>query len=178
MTHYVSPPEKVIPWLCYEESLTEKLKKTTGDASIQVLGYGLQRPHSWEKRVLGIQEPLEFIREIVMYSHEARCWYARTIAPESTYQIHPDFFARLEKNALHVMLFQEELAVRKSMHCYGVGKKELEFSWVKRFVSPLDMNLSENNLPLWVRRCCFLIGGKEPFYLVEIFLPQFWDLIT
>ena len=178
MTHEVNPPEKLIPWLGYEDSLTEKLKQTTGDASIQVLGYGLQRLHGWERRVLGIQEPLEFIREIVMYSRETRCWYARTIAPESTYQVHHDFFARLEKNALHVMLFQEKRAVRQSMQCYGISKKELEFAWVKPFVVPQDATHSESHLTLWVRRCSFLIGGKAPFYLVEIFLPQFLDLIT
>src|SRR3990167_3210346 len=112
MTNYSNPPEKLIPWLCYEASLTEKLKETTGDASIQVLGQGLRRPIWWEKKVLGLHEKLVFMREIVMYSHETRCWYARTLVPESTHQAHHDFFARLEKNALHVMLFQEKLAVR------------------------------------------------------------------
>lgn len=178
MTNYVNPPENLIPWLTYEDSLTEKLKATTGDASIQVLGQGLQRPNWWDKQVLGIQESLEFTREIVMYSHETRCWYARTVAPESCYQAHHDFFARLEKNALHVMLFQEKRAVRKSMECYAITYNELEFHWVKAFIFQRDLHHSTKDSVLWVRRCCFLIEGKEPFYLVEIFLPQFLDLLA
>lgn len=178
MTNYVPHPEKLIPWLLYEKSLTEKLKSTTGDASIQVLEFGLRRPSWWDKKVLGIQEKLVFVREIVMYSHEISCWYARTIVPETTYQVHQDFFASLEKNALHVMLFQEKLAVRKSMQCDAISQNELEYYWVKRFVPDCYVNDSSSSLTLWVRRCCFLIGGKEPFYLVEIFLPQFLDLIA
>ena len=178
MVNDVSPPEKLSPWLFHEDSLTEKLKSTTGNSSIQVLGQGLFMPSAWDKEILGISEGLEFVREIIMYSHERRCWYARTLAPELTYQVHHDFFSRLERNALHVMLFQDRLAVRQSMTCYAISKNEPEFYWVKPFLFSHEAEYGFNSVMLWVRRSCFLIGGKEPFYLLEIFFPEFLDLLV
>ena len=178
MSNYVNPPEKLISWLCYEESLTEKLKDKTGDASIHVLGHQLCIPSAWERNVLGIQDPLEFVREIVMFSGETRCWYARTIAPDSTYQANKPFFSRLEQNSLNIMLFHEKLATRQTLDCYSISKNELEFSWVKSLVSSYCATSGIDNLTLWVRRSCFMIGGKMPFYLIEIFLPEFLDLLA
>ncbi len=178
MTNEIDFPEQLIPWLFHEDSLTQKLKLSTGDASIQVLSQGLKRADWWDKQVLGFQEQRKFSREIIMSSHKTCCWYARMIAPESTYQRHHDFFMRLETSALHVMLFQEKLAVRKSMKCYAISNNELEFYWVKSLISKPTMNHVVDNVCLWARRCCFLLGGKEPLYLVEIFLPQFLDLLA
>lgn len=173
----VNPPEKLIPWLFCEDSLTEKLRTTTGDASIKLLKQDLCSPDVWAQNESDLNDNLTFTREILMYSHDVCCWYARTIASESTFKSQQDFFSRLEKNALHVMLFEEKLALRQSMQCYSISYKDLEFAWVRPFLPNYNSDYVMANLILWVRCACFLIDGKSPFYLVEIFLPQFWDVI-
>ena len=178
MTTYINPPEKLLPWLCHETSLTEKLKECTGEASLHVLGHVSLIPGHWERNVLGIQDQMEFVREIVMYSGETRCWYARTIVAQSIYEANRDFFSRVEQNGLSVVLFHEKCANRLSLDCYSISKKDIDFSWVTSLLSPLYTSQELDQLSLWVRRSSYSIAPKSHFYLVEIFLPDFLDLIV
>ena len=113
-----------------------------------------------------------------MYSGQTRCWYARTIASETTYLGNKHFFDRIEQNTLTVLLFHEKLAIRKTLDCYSITKNEQEFNWVKSFLPQQVINHNVDNETLWVRRSCYEIGGKMPFYLVEIFLPGFLELLV
>ena len=76
------------------------------------------------------------------------------------------------------MLFQEKLAVRQSLAYYAIRRHDREFDWVSPFLSSEVTNHSPDTFTLWGRCACFLIANKAPFYLFEIFLPQFLDLIV
>ena len=172
-------PEKLLPWLTRDTSLTDHLFALTGEASLQLVSHLWLRSDWWDQYVLSIKQQTLLRREIVMISQKTPCWYARTIAEESTYQAYPEFFARLEHGSLNTLLFKEQLAVRESKVIYSVTKDNLEFYWIKQALSHLHYpaTILPLDCELWGRRSRFLIDGQAPFYLIEFFLPGLLDLI-
>ena len=175
----LAPPAALLPWVLYEDSLTDKLTALTGEATLLVLNSQWVNAGWWERHVLH-QEGLCFQREIMMTSQQQVCWYARTLVAESVFNQHRDFFERLESNSLNILLFREKKAVRDSMICYSVTREHFEFIWVQHALSMLRHEpefVFPSELQLWGRRSCFLIDGQSPFYLIEFYCPTFLNVM-
>lgn len=159
-----TPSADLLPWLSHQSSLTDKLKANSGDARLEVLSQQWALANWWDKYTLGLSCDKVMHRNILMYSRQTPCWYARTIIPKETYQTNHSFFDRLKHESLGVIVFKEPCVKRHLLLNYAINKQCLEYHWL---LSPL----SEKNAELWVRLSVFTIANTSAFYLVEILLP-------
>ena len=154
----------LLPWITYEDSLTERLHQKAGDARLEVLGQQWEAPNWWDKQVLHIKTEPVFHREILMWSGKEACWYARTILPKETYRAEPSFFDRLQNESMGELIFNESRIKRAYLMHYPICKQSIEYSW-------LSQAMHGNATVLWVRASAFVLQGKFPFYLLETLLP-------
>ncbi|KTD20812.1 4-hydroxybenzoate synthetase [Legionella lansingensis] len=165
LTFACSPPAELLPWLIYEQSLTDKLKREVGEAKLSVLKQRWNSPIWWDRFILDLSpSQLVIHREILMCANDTTCWYARTIIPEHSYQANPGFFARLKQESLGSIIFNTAAVKRHQMFYYPVNSSSLEYHWCCDF-------LTERCDYLWARLSVFSLMKDDPFYLVEILLP-------
>lgn len=158
------PPNELITWLCHQNSLTVKLRTQTGHAELEVLEQHWTLPSWWDKFALGLPTEAVLHRNIVMFSKQIPCWFARTIVPERTYCENSQFFDRLTQESLGVIIFNEPKIERTQLLNYPINKNCIEYHWIP----PLIMNKNEQ---VWIRLSVFTIAEITRFYLVEILLP-------
>jgi chorismate--pyruvate lyase len=158
------PPNELIPWLCHQHSLTDKLRTESGHAQLEVLGQHWTLPSWWDKFTLGL--PIEAVlhRNILMFSQQTPCWFARTIVPEHSYRENRQFFNRLAQESLGVIIFNEPKIKRTQLLNYQINENCIEYHW-------LPSSLINKNKQVWVRLSTFTIAELSSFYLVEILLP-------
>lgn len=173
---FLSVSEKVadqlLPWLMHTSgSLTKKLKEQTGDAQLQLLQQSWSRAAYWDKQVLGLDNSQLFKREVIMYSNHRPCWYAKTIIPENCYFADEAFFNQLQQGKLTTLVFDEPRVKRKKLFHYAITSQCLEYFWVDAF------NPSKES-PLWLRFSIFEFLESQEFYLIEIFLANFFEVIA
>lgn len=161
-----SPPEWLKEWLLEEGSLTAKLQKITGASALKPLRNNWQKPDWWANHVLLHQEDKVFQREIIISSHGLPCWYARTIIPSSTYYTFCDIFEKLATKSLGDIIFSEPHIERTALCFYKVEKENIEYYWPKKY----HLKVQEG---MWTKLSHFMIDARFPFYLSEIFLPEF-----
>lgn len=154
----------LLPWITYEDSLTERLQEKAGYARLQVIGQRWDKPNWWDQQVLHIRNGVVFHREIVMWAGQDACWYARTIIPEATYKADFALFDRLQKESLRELIFNEPRVTRAYMMHYPICKQSIEYTWLSQL-------MHSNATVLWVRASAFIIQDKFPFYLLETLLP-------
>lgn len=164
------PPARLLPWLLHTSSLTEKLKKETGEAKLTVLSQQWCAPNWWDRYVLDLAESQVLHRDIVMSTHELPCWYARTIIPETSYKAHETFFSRLEKESLGAIIYNTEGVRRDSLLYYAIDRNCLEFYWFS--------HKEKDETLLWGRRSILYCNKGTPFFLMEIFLPGLLKVIS
>lgn len=158
------PPEELKPWLNYQTSLTDKLKRLTGDAELEVLSQEWSLASWWDKFTLGLSCEKILLREILMLSQGTPCWYARTIIPESTYLANQVLFSRLKQESLGQLIFNEAGIRRTQLLTYAVDHHSLEYNWIPAV-------LRDESSEYWLRLSNFTIDDSAAFCLVEIFLP-------
>ena len=154
----------VLRWLTYQDSLTANLQVLANNVSLQILSQGWKGIGWWDNKVLNLTGNEVFIREILMSANKEPCWYARTIIPDITYKSAPDFFNRLGKESLNMLIFNETKVKREKLSYYAISNQTLEYYW-------LSSELHNNQSTLWVRISSFVFNKKFPFYLIEILLP-------
>lgn len=161
--------DSLLPWLKHQESLTDRLRTKAGNVHLEVLGQYWTSPNWWDKQVLHIQDEAVLHREILMWSADEPCWYARTIIPKTTYNANSEFFERLKNESLGLLIFNQPKVKRVSFVYYPIDSNSIEYHWLKE--------ITENDSPiLWVRMSIFTIENHDstkdlPFCLVEIMLP-------
>jgi chorismate--pyruvate lyase len=160
----IQPPKVLSSWLTHDSSLTEKLRAETGNARIEVLEQRWVFPDWWDKNVLKMSPEAVFHREIIMWSNERPCWYARTIIPYECYQRDTLFFNRLESENLGQLIYNNPNVKRTSLLNYPINSQSLEYHWLDRFQH-------QDAQYLWVRLSTLTLHHSFHFYLVEIFLP-------
>ncbi|MDP3269128.1 MAG: chorismate lyase [Legionella sp.] len=151
-------------WRDYEFSLTDKLNACAGNSVLEVLSQQWNPPSWWNRHFLKIDE-LVFERNIIMRAQDKACWFARTIIPETCFNLDPFFFKRLEKESVRNLIFNESRVCRLERSVYPVDKKCIEFGWIKPFIS------SENDI-IWARLAKFSFHKTGFFYLVELLFPE------
>lgn len=158
------PPLELQPWLVYEESLTQKLCETAGDAQLEVLGQHWESPDVWDSSALKLSNVSVMHREILMRAHNTPCWYARTILPDTTFQANLTLFERLKTEPLGHLIFNGTEIQRASLIHYMISSTSPEYGW-------LNESMHQKNLHLWMRLSEFIVNDHHSFFLAEILLP-------
>jgi chorismate--pyruvate lyase len=158
---------RLLSWLTYEHSLTERLNKNLKKpARLELLSQRWLSATWWDNYVLKIKKESVLHRDIIMWADEA-CWYARTILPVSTYHVLPSFFDRLQNESLGQLIFNDPMIKRVEMIYYSVNKSSLEYYWLKKAL--VDVEIFEEEY--WLRFSSFVVNDLSPFFLIEIVLP-------
>lgn len=165
----VKESEFLKSWLECQDSLTDKLKTKVGQIDLELLTQQWTTPNWWDKYVLSIQDDTIFQREIIMKNQGMVYWYARSVIPQTCYNLEPEFFDRLEKESIRNLIFGESKVRRLPLLCYPVDKMNLEFYWVKKYIS-------SSYASLWVRLTELVFLEQNSFYLIEILLPELENL--
>ncbi len=163
-------PSSLLPWLMYQDSLTEKLREKSGDARLQVLAEYWGAPDWWDKHVLHCNNEAVFHREILMWAWEKPCWHARTIIPYTTYHAHRALFSRLDKESLGTLIFNTPDIKRINMLYYPINEQSIEYSWL----NPLMLN---HEKIAWVRLSTFIVADRLPFFLTETLLSGLMEYL-
>lgn len=157
-------------WLMHNTSLTEKLYEKSGHTRLDV------RLHEWKPRCwwstyyLNISSYRVLTREILMYSQDQPCWYARTLIPEHTYERSKALFNRLNQLSLGKILFADFGIKRSWGRVFSLSRDDALYYWPQSYV---DFD-AEN---VWCRLAEYLTDTNEPFYLIEILLPNLMDVL-
>ena len=159
-----APAASLLPWLVYEQSLTQKLEAITGDARLQVLNQDWELPDAWDQSILKLNNKQVLHRQIIMWAYDLPCWYARTIIPDTTWQSGTTLFERLKTESLGHLIFNGNEIQRVSLKHYLITPSSSEYHW-------LSESWHTGASELWVRLAEFVVYGKEPFFLIEILLP-------
>ncbi|MCX7116803.1 MAG: chorismate lyase [Legionellales bacterium] len=157
-------PSFLIPWLTEQGAITDRLIQESGDAQLEVLIQAFRSTNAWEEQVLHLKKEEIFYREILMWSHKTRCWFARTLIPKDTYQSDLLFFGRLQHETLGALIYDEPRVKRGERFCYSIGKESIEYHG-------LTSAMHEFSDVLWARRSVYTFQEQGDFYLLEIFLP-------
>lgn len=166
----IPEPKGLTPWLHCEYSLTEKLEKQNGSADLELLSQDWVIPSSWERQVLNNTDCRVFQREIMMRSQGREYWYARTLIPQSCYELNPQFFNRLQNESIKNLIFDNPEVTRQELLSYAVNAHCLEFYWVKKYLNHLKGII-------WVRFADYLFADKSHFYLLELLLPELEQIV-
>jgi len=167
----MQPPKRLVGWLNCESFLTQKLKELTGDATLKVLHQSMSPTNAWEREILLVNDPGVLRRDILMYSNDTPCWYARTVVADSTYAANTELFARLNHETLGHLIFFDTQITRSSIEKYSISASSIEYSW-------LPAALSQSARILWMRKSTFHIHKTWPLFLMEIYLPGLVQLIA
>jgi chorismate lyase len=158
------PPKNLSVWLSHRASLTEKLKRESGEAELQVLNQTWNQPNWWDKFTLELGITPVLHRDVLMFSHQLPVWFARTIIPLYCYEANKQIFNRLRNESLGGIVFNEPTFERVHLLNYAIDENCLEYQW-------LPDALKASKQPLWLRLSTFTNVGELKFYLVEILLP-------
>lgn len=161
--------KQFLEWIVYQNPLTDKLQKATGDAQLELLSQEWKKTDEWGDQLLEIHDECIFQREIMMKSHGVAYWYARSIIPQACYEIDSTFFDRLKKESIKYLIFDNEQVARINFITYPVDSYSLEMSWVKKYIKNIEGIL-------WVRISEFSFQKAASFYLIEIMLPELGEI--
>lgn len=164
MINAKAAPPSLLPWLRYQQSLTERLQGMSGDASLEVLAERWETADRWDQTMLHLGPGRIFHREIQMLAWGEPCWYARTIIPEQTFDADKPRFHRLKHESLGALIFNDAKVKRAWMTHYPIGPKSLEYLW-------LTKAMHGDAAELWMRLSMFVLNEHLPFFLAEILLP-------
>ena len=170
LTQY-KPPDKLLSWLTYPECLTAKLQIESGHAKLQLLSQQWASPDVWDRCVLNLHIEPVLHREILMWSADYPCWYARTIVPKTTYDKNPILFNRLKHQSLGQLIFQDKCINRHDMMHFYITEQSMEYAW-------LHQAMHQNSIVLWGRYSALMLHTIWPLFLIEIFLPGLLTVMT
>ena len=161
-----SLPYDLREWLTDSGSLTKRLQSVSEQAvNVELLHYDWHTALPEES--LFLQQPLRRIqleREVLLCDGDRPEIYARTIIPQSTYQVLPSRFDNLGTKPLGQMLFDEPTLSRSDIEVACLTSQH----WLYQLATEwLDIRPDI----LWARRSCFYLNGN-PVLVCEIFLPS------
>ncbi|WHI44909.1 chorismate--pyruvate lyase family protein [Microbulbifer sp. JMSA004] len=158
------PPNTLVPWLTYSDSLTAALKQQSGgDFYVRVLYQGWQPPRPEEVRALGLNPSSRaLIREVLLYGCGQPWVYARSVLPERSLQGKSRNLRSLDARPLGELLFSEP----------GIRRGEITLNLLQKSPGCADRELGDKDFEVWGRRSVFWLRDK-PLLVAEAFLPNF-----
>ncbi len=180
MTEHPEPATLLKPWLDYQASLTEKLKVVTGQACLDILNQSWEANDQWDAEKLKLNNTTVMHRDILMWSCNTPCWYARTILPLSTYEANQGLFDRLKTEYLGQLILNNADIQRVSFKQTPITEASLEYEWlmgIKTMANYLVKWKQEGPLELWMRLSEFQVRKSHSFFLAEILLPGLLEVI-
>ncbi|WP_444929061.1 chorismate--pyruvate lyase family protein [Microbulbifer sp. SSSA002] len=158
------PPDTLLPWLTYSDSLTAALKQQSGgDFYVRVLYQGWQPPRPEEGRALGLHPGSRaLIREVLLYGCGQPWVYARSVLPERSLQGKSRNLRSLDSRPLGELLFSEP----------GIRRGEITLNLLQKSANCPDRELGDRGSEVWGRRSIFWLRDK-PLLVAEAFLPHF-----
>ncbi|MDR3442360.1 MAG: chorismate lyase [Legionella sp.] len=160
-----------LEWVNYQLPLTDKLRTAKGEAQLELISQEWINTDLWCKNLLDIQTESVYQREIIMKSHDVAYWYARSIIPQSCYDLDPAFFDRLKNESIKNLIFGNERVSKINSINYPIDNQCVEFYWVKKYIDSVQGTL-------WLRVAEFSFQQTESFYLVEIMLPELGEIAS
>ncbi|MFQ5469136.1 MAG: chorismate--pyruvate lyase family protein [Gammaproteobacteria bacterium] len=158
-------PDKLIPWLFDEGSLTRRLQtRCIGPFSVILLHQQWGMPMHNERLVLGMAERTTgLIRHVMLKCGNTPCVFARTVVPARTLQGRQRRLSQLGERPLGAMLFADKRVTRGGLQIAMLDKKHGLFKIATE-------TLARTPREIWGRRSVFYFGEK-PLLVNEIFLP-------
>lgn len=161
------PPFFLQQWLDYPVSISDRLKNKSGKIRLEVLTHSWSYPLDIWDHIILQSTTLFFRREIIMWANQHACWYARTLIPQTTYEIHKKFFNDLDTKPLGELIWNNSAIQRTQMQQFCIEENQPEHLIFKK--------MGYNAPILWGRCSTFGIQSTTNplnFFLLEIFLPD------
>lgn len=157
-------PEGLQSWLNCDSAITPQLKAMTGDARLDILNQIWLPSDWWMQQLLGLERgTVTFGRDIVMWSQDTACWFARTLIPQACYELQPEFFNQLRTKSMATLLYNESRVQKTNRLIYPIDRHCLEYYWLPDHLRPKQS--------LWMRVTQYQFLERGYLYLNELFLP-------
>lgn len=161
-------PDYLHAWLYATTALTKHLRTICQESSVTVLEQGLKPANWWERYVLSCEQPV-FRRDVLISAQKKPYWFARTIIPQSTFQQHSESFNRLQRETITALIYDNDRIKREHLNVFCINKESAAFYW-------LDPSLRNQEKQLWGRMAQYCFDGRDPFFIVELFLSSMKDI--
>lgn len=153
-----------LPWLGHRPSLTKRLTEMSKQQCyVMVMYQGWDKPYQDELAILGLEDELSWVREVVLYCDKQAMVFARSIFPRALFE-NDGRFHHLGAQGLGTELFKDPNIQREDIEVATVNKKHLLFNHCQKMVE----NSAEE---LLARRSIFSIK-KQQLLVCEVFLPH------
>lgn len=149
-------------WLCYEGSLTQRLKSVSGHFEVRLLGQQEMRPHEEEYQRLS-QPSSAVVREVLLYCDNKPWVFARSIFTKSAEKNEQLQLSELGNRSLGDSLFQRDDLTSGPIEIAEVAKSHI--------VGQLNQQWYHQAQTLFGRRRIFSTSG-EHLLVSEIFLTS------
>lgn len=159
-------PEKYLPWLLDQASLTERIiDRCRGNFCVQLLDQRRVRPLRNEAEALGMRPGTRaIVRQVQLVCGDTPWVYARTVIPPRTLARKSHRFTRLGARSLGAMLFADPSMKRGEVEITCLTPSDQLYHLAMR-------EQHERPELIWGRRSLFHLGGK-PLLVCEFFLPD------
>lgn len=163
-------PEKILPWLLYPASLTERIvNRCRQQFHVQLLSQERIRPLRNEAMALGMHlNRCTIVRQVQLVCGNTPWVYARTIIPPRTLARKFHRFTHLGTHSLGSMLFADPTMERGAVEVTCLTPADRLYNLAAR-------HLRNKPETIWGRRSVFRLSGK-PLLVCEFFLPDIAEL--
>lgn len=156
-------------WLLEQGSLTQRLKATSKNFSVQPLLQTRSRPAHDEAYLLGLlAHQKDWVREVMLMDGNASKVFAHSVLPSKS--LHGDWqgLVRLGNQPLGAALFANPCIVRTPLQFKKLSRQHALYRQATKYLP---------NLPsvLWARRSIFRLNQSRAMLVTEVFLPAVLD---
>ena len=149
-------------WLCFEGSLTQRLKSNCGHFEVRLLGQQEMLPHDEECRRLKQSQPA-VVREVLLYCDGKPWVFARSIFAKSAENNEQLQLSELGNRSLGDSLFQREDLTSGPIEVATVAESHV--------IGKLNQQWFSQSKPLLGRRRIFSTAGEQ-LLVSEVFLTS------
>jgi len=159
--------ENIYKWLVMPKNLTETIKETGVQFSLDLLSESFDKPYDDENNAFHkypIDTSSSFVRKVFLKGDNEPMIFARVIVPEQTYINYKSEFVTLGSKAIgNALLHHDKQVIR------GDFEYKLLSSSDKIFNEIVELNCTNKEDGLWARRSVFILP-KGYLLITEVFL--------
>lgn len=159
--------ENIYNWLVMPNNLTETIKKTGANFSLNLLNQSFDKPYVDEIGAFHnypVDASYSLVRKVFLEGDTHPMIFARVIIPEETYLNYHDAFSNLGNSAIgNALLYNDKRVVRKDFEYKLIEPNDEVFHELK------ELNQIDDAHSLWARRSIFVMP-KGYLLITEVFL--------